>query len=98
MSTLLSSQSHQLLRHKSGENLQMEHPPMKAHQETTETTVTVMPKSSVLSSDAKTTVIAKLNQMTQCYQADQQVKYLHLQAEIDVLIQKLQTLKQQKQN
>ena len=32
-----------------------------------------------------------------CYQADQQVKYLHLQAEIDVLLQQLQTLKQQQQ-
>lgn len=36
-------------------------------------------------------------QMTKCYQADQQVKYLHLQAEVDVLLQQLQTLKQQKQ-
>jgi hypothetical protein len=30
------------------------------------------------------------------YQADQQVKYLHLEAEIDLLLQELQTLKQQK--
>ena len=35
-------------------------------------------------------------QMAKCYQADQQVKYLHLQAEIEVLLQELQTLKQQK--
>jgi hypothetical protein len=34
--------------------------------------------------------------MAQCYQADQQVKFLHLQAEIDVLWQELQALKQQK--
>ncbi|MBE9166526.1 hypothetical protein IQ238_02895 [Pleurocapsales cyanobacterium LEGE 06147] len=34
--------------------------------------------------------------MPACYQADQQVKYLHLQAEIDVLLQQLQTLKQDK--
>lgn len=34
--------------------------------------------------------------MPECYQADQQVKYLHLQAEIDVLLQQLQTLKQDK--
>ncbi len=34
--------------------------------------------------------------MAKCYQADQQVKYLHLQAEIEVLIQQLQSLKQQK--
>ena len=36
---------------------------------------------------------SNLRRMTQCYQADQQVKYLHLQAEIDVLIQQLQSLK-----
>jgi hypothetical protein len=34
--------------------------------------------------------------MAKCYQADQQVKFLHLQAEIDVLWQELQALKQQK--
>ncbi|MGK7934918.1 MAG: hypothetical protein AB4206_03805 [Xenococcaceae cyanobacterium] len=36
--------------------------------------------------------------VAKCYQADQQVKYLHLQAEIEVLLQELQTLKQQKYN
>lgn len=35
--------------------------------------------------------------MAKCYQADQQVKYLHLQAEVDVLWQELQALKQQKE-
>jgi len=35
--------------------------------------------------------------ITKCYQANQQVKYLHLEAEIDVLIQKLQVLKKTKQ-
>ena len=40
---------------------------------------------------------SSLKQMAKCYQADQQVKYLHLQAEVDVLLQQLQTLKQQKQ-
>ncbi|MDJ0688286.1 MAG: hypothetical protein QNJ41_07240 [Xenococcaceae cyanobacterium MO_188.B32] len=44
-------------------------------------------RSSNLSSESK---------MTRYYQADQQVKYLHLQAEIEVLIQQLQTLKHQK--
>ncbi len=34
--------------------------------------------------------------IAKCYQADQQVKYLHLEAEIDVLIQELQTLKKTK--
>lgn len=29
-------------------------------------------------------------QLTRAYQADQQVKYLHLQAELDVLLQELQ--------
>ncbi|GAB4545328.1 MAG: hypothetical protein Tsb0014_39520 [Pleurocapsa sp.] len=35
-------------------------------------------------------------QTANCYQADQQVKYLHLQAEIDVLLQQLQSMKQNK--
>jgi hypothetical protein len=35
-------------------------------------------------------LIAKL---TKAYQTDQQVKYLHLQAEIEVLLQQLQTVK-----
>jgi hypothetical protein len=38
---------------------------------------------------------AKLQKMLQCYPADRQVKYLHLQAEIDVLMQQLQALKRQ---
>lgn len=33
-----------------------------------------------------------------CYRADRQIKYLHLKAEVDLLWQKLQTLKQQKQD
>jgi hypothetical protein len=32
--------------------------------------------------------------MPKCYQADQQIEYLRLQAEIEVLLQQLQTLKQ----
>ncbi len=36
-------------------------------------------------------------QIAKCYQADGQVKFLHLQAEIDLLLQELQTLKQQKE-
>jgi hypothetical protein len=39
---------------------------------------------------------ANLMKLMKSYQADQQVKYLHLQAEIEVLFQQLQTLKQQK--
>ena len=37
-----------------------------------------------------------LRQQMQSYQVLHQVEYLHLQAEIDVLLQQLQTLKQQK--
>lgn len=36
-------------------------------------------------------------QIAKCYQADGQVKFLHLQAEIDMLLHELQTLKQQKE-
>lgn len=45
------------------------------------------------------TSVSQLNvqQMTKHYQADQQVKYLHLQAEIEVLLQQLTTLKQQQE-
>ncbi len=34
--------------------------------------------------------------MKSIYQADQQVKYLHLQAEVETLLQQLQTLKKQR--
>lgn len=37
-----------------------------------------------------------LELMKSTYQADQQVKYLHLQAEVESLLQHLQILKQQK--
>ena len=33
----------------------------------------------------------------QSYQADQQVKYLHLQAEVEILLQQLKTVRQQQQ-
>ncbi len=56
------------------------------------------PKSSAQSLGTVEDTESRLKKMTQCYQADQQVKYLHLQAEIDVLIQQLQNLKHQKQN
>lgn len=36
--------------------------------------------------------------MKTLYQVDQQVKFLHLQAEIDTLLQQLQALKQQREN
>lgn len=38
----------------------------------------------------------QLRKIMKSYQADQQVKYLYLQAEIDVLLQQLQTLNKQK--
>jgi hypothetical protein len=37
---------------------------------------------------------AFINQLRKSYQVDQQVKYLHLQAEIDLLLHQLQNLKQ----
>ncbi|MEA5535337.1 aspartate kinase [Crocosphaera sp. XPORK-15E] len=36
----------------------------------------------------------QMTQVRKSYQVVQQVKYLHLQAEIDMLLQQLQTLKQ----
>jgi hypothetical protein len=51
-------------------------------------TTTLLSKSST--SIERQESIAKL---TKAYQADQQVKYLHLQAEIEVLLQQLQTVK-----
>lgn len=38
-----------------------------------------------------------VKQLSKSYQAIQQLKYLHLEAEIDVLIQELQTMKQNNQ-
>ncbi|MEM8828924.1 MAG: hypothetical protein AAGE96_06145 [Cyanobacteria bacterium P01_G01_bin.19] len=43
------------------------------------------------------TLLSTQTLKTQHYQTDQQVKYLHLEAEVDMLLQKLTTLKQQKQ-
>lgn len=40
---------------------------------------------------------SRLQRMLQCYPADCQVKYLHLQADIDVSIQQLQFLKKQRE-
>lgn len=44
-----------------------------------------------------TTVLPIQTQKARHYPADQQVKYLHLEAEIDMLLQKLTTLNKQKQ-
>ena len=56
-----------------------------------------LPSQSRTNISASTTTIdqAESNRkhIVKCYQADQQVKYLHLEAEIDVLIQQLQALK-----
>ena len=41
--------------------------------------------------------VLSIQAQTKHYQADQQVKYLHLEAEIEILLQKLTALKQQKQ-
>jgi hypothetical protein len=41
-------------------------------------------------------VLESSNSLKCCYQADQQAKLMHLQAEIDCLFQKLQNLKVQR--
>ena len=56
-----------------------------------------LPSQSKINISASATTIdqAESNRkhIVKCYQADQQVKYLHLEAEIEVLIQQLQALK-----
>ncbi|MBE9129393.1 MULTISPECIES: hypothetical protein [unclassified Coleofasciculus] len=47
-------------------------------------------------SQAAATSDRLLQLMKSIYQTDQQVKYLHLQAEVDTLLQRLQILKQQR--
>jgi len=44
-----------------------------------------------------TTLLSTKNGKTKLYQTDQQVKYLHLEAEVDILLQKLTFLKEEKQ-
>lgn len=60
--------------------------------ETTETNLSV---SELLAKNGKEDNLLAIKLM-KIYQADQQVKYLHLQAEIELLLQELQSLKQQK--
>ncbi|MGL4883508.1 MAG: hypothetical protein ACRC8K_20980 [Waterburya sp.] len=43
------------------------------------------------------TLLSTQTQKTKHYQTDQQVKYLHLEAEIDILLQKVTAFKEQKQ-
>ena len=43
------------------------------------------------------TLLSSQTLKTKHYRTDQQVKYLHLEAEVDMLLQKLTSLKQQKQ-
>jgi|GEM_PF-1819035 len=43
------------------------------------------------------TLLSNQTLKTKHYQTNQQVKYLHLEAEIDILLQKITTLKQQKE-
>ncbi|MEO1428537.1 MAG: hypothetical protein AAFV71_05605 [Cyanobacteria bacterium J06633_8] len=52
-----------------------------------------MPVSSVSERKTENSV---LNSIDTCYQVDQQVKLMDLQAEVDLLLLKLQQLKQQK--
>jgi hypothetical protein len=50
---------------------------------------------NTLRSDVFKTNSDSFKHMPKCYQADQQAEYLCLQAEIDVLLQQLQTLRQE---
>lgn len=43
------------------------------------------------------TLLSTQTQKTKHYQKNQQVKYLHLEAEVDMLLQKLNALMQRKQ-
>ena len=43
-------------------------------------------------------VLSSQDLKTKHYQTNQQVKYLHLEAEIDMLLQKINTLTQRKQS
>ena len=43
------------------------------------------------------TLLSNQTKKTKHYQTNQQVKYLHLEAEIDMLLQKINTLVQRKQ-
>lgn len=43
------------------------------------------------------TILPSQTSKTKHYQTNQQVKYLHLEAEIDMLLQRITTLTQQKQ-
>ena len=44
-----------------------------------------------------TTLLSNQTFKARHYQTNQQVKYLHLEAEVDILLQKITALKQQKQ-
>ncbi|GBF80527.1 aspartate kinase [Aphanothece sacrum] len=50
--------------------------------------------SSSVQATLGTNYQTQMIQVKKSYQAVQQLKYLHLQAEIDVLLQQLQTIKQ----
>ena len=53
--------------------------------------------SEIASSSVRSTSCARQVDLVKCpYQADQQVKFLHLQAEIESLLLQVQSLKQQR--
>ncbi|MBF2067522.1 MAG: hypothetical protein IGS39_24360 [Calothrix sp. C42_A2020_038] len=54
-----------------------------------------MSTSAISEPSSSATLAASLNKTF--YQADQQVKFMHLQAEVDCLLQELQHLKIQRQ-
>jgi polyhydroxyalkanoate synthesis regulator phasin len=51
-------------------------------------------KNSLQTALREQNIDKQMTQVKETYSVVQQVKYLHLQAEIDVLLQQLQTLKQ----
>ncbi|WP_407658307.1 hypothetical protein [Lusitaniella coriacea] len=53
-----------------------------------------MPANSGFSNGV--TANSQMTKLAKSYQADQQLKYLHLQAEVEVLLQQLQSLKQKR--
>jgi len=52
-------------------------------------------KNATLETSVRRT--SRQTKIMQSYQTDQQLKYLHLEAEVEVLLQHLQTLKQRQQ-
>jgi hypothetical protein len=55
------------------------------------------PQNQISTSASSSNSTCLMKSMKAVYPADQQVKFLHLQAEVESLLQQLQSLKQQRQ-